>query len=220
MRTTRTASRCFHRKRSRTTRRKVSHSPVRHSHPSGPPAPAHSPSSSVPDPEVLATRHSSLATSPYARCSYMTKDGRRCRSFALDEETTFCAEHARIVQNRKPPDRICPTCGRFNITIRVPDLVPDLLGPVQDFQSAAAINHFLARLAILQAANRIGPREANAISYTCQLLLQSLPETKREVSTARKFPEQDPVITQVVQSLPPLGEGPDARVVPNSESSP
>jgi hypothetical protein len=142
----------------------------------------------------------------------MTKDGRRCRSFALDEETTFCAEHARIVQNRKPPDRICPTCGRFNITIRVPDLVPDLLGPIQDFQSAAAINHFLARLAILQAANRIGPREANAISYTCQLLLQSLAETKREVTTARKFPEQDPVITQVVQSLPPLGDDPDASV--------
>jgi len=106
----------------------------------------------------------------------------------------------------------CPTCLRSYFPVRVPDVLTDLLGPLHDFQSAAAVNHIIARLFMMQAANRIPERTAANLLYTCQLLLQSLPETKRELSTARKSPKQEPEITKVVKSLPPLGAGPDARM--------
>jgi len=66
----------------------------------------------------------------------------------------------------------------------------------------------LERLVILQARNRIPPRNAAVLAYTFQLLLQSLPETKSEVGDAWRFPNSDPHITQAVNALPPLDPAP------------
>jgi len=140
------------------------------------------------------------------RCSHTTRDGRRCRSLSTSPDSIYCETHARLAWRDSGSASVCPTCHRAT---RGPDPLPpnlanELLGPVEDFQTSASINHALARLVILQARNRIPPRNAAVLAYTFQLLLQTLPETKSEVRSARRFPHSDPYITQAVNALPPL----------------
>ncbi len=140
------------------------------------------------------------------RCSHATRDGRRCRSLSTGPDSIFCDTHARLAWRNSGSASACPTCHRAT---RDPDPLPpnlanELLGPVEHFQTSASINHALGRLVILQARNRIPPRNAAVLAYTFQLLLQSLPETKSEVRDAWRFPNSDPRITQAVNALTPL----------------
>ena len=84
------------------------------------------------------------------------------------------------------------------------NFAPELLGPVKDFQSAAAINHVLGRLLVLCAGNRMPSRNAGIIAYICQLLLQSLPGVKHEVREVVDTDFTEKELFKVIDSLPNL----------------
>jgi hypothetical protein len=54
-------------------------------------------------------------------------------------------------------------------------------GDAQEFRSAVAINRCLGELLKLQASNKISPRRADIVAYTCNLLLRTLPAIEREL---------------------------------------
>jgi hypothetical protein len=56
----------------------------------------------------------------------------------------------------------------------------ELLGSIEDFSTADSVNLFLGNLLKQLAAKRIERRDAIALAYISQLLLNSLPPLKRE----------------------------------------
>jgi len=101
-----------------------------------------------------------------SRCQYKKADGRRCRMLRALDHPTFCSHHAGWLNDDKPPE----------------DLTPELLGPLGDFRSMAAINYALGKLALLVASRRISTREAATLGYLFQLLLQTVPGVNKEIS--------------------------------------
>ena len=59
---------------------------------------------------------------------------------------------------------------------------------VEDFRSAASVNHILGKVFELTARDRIKPRKAALLAYVGQLLLNSLPAVRLELSYAHALP--------------------------------
>jgi hypothetical protein len=130
-----------------------------------------------------------LQPPPENRCSHVDAAGRRCRTPRCDNHPSLCLNHARgellKFQNRQ-------------------NFAPELLGPIENFQSAAAVNHALGRLFVLLGANRIHTRQAAVLAYICQLMLQSLDGVKREVSDVVDGDFAEKELYRVIDSLPAL----------------
>jgi hypothetical protein len=103
-------------------------------------------------------------------CLHTTATGRRCRMFRAWYHDSLCAHHARLQQRETE------------------DLAEDLLVGVEDFRSAAAVNHVLGKIFELTARDRIKPRKAALLAYVGQLLLNSLPAVRLELSYAHALP--------------------------------
>lgn len=100
------------------------------------------------------------------RCQFTNSEGKRCRMDRSSDHPSLCSYHLhRQPREARPPE----------------DLASELLGPLEDFRSAAAVNYALGKLLLLQASNRIKPRNAAVLAYTCQLLLQSISDVRREI---------------------------------------
>jgi hypothetical protein len=97
-------------------------------------------------------------------CQQRTASGRRCRMAISDPDSGLCARH--VAQLQRDLDRA--------------DLAASLIGDIQEFRSAADINHSLGELYKLQAHNRISPRRAAVMAYTANLLLRTLPAIASE----------------------------------------
>lgn len=142
-----------------------------------PPAnPSSMPSDSVP-PSAEST----------TRCSRVLSDGRRCTMFTRPAHPTLCQFHHNRLLDKMPLPPT-PEGRRFSsadFEPQISDFPADLLGPMEDFRTLAAINHALGKLAILLAGKRIAPRRAAVLAYTFQLLLQTVSEAKEDDSTAR-----------------------------------
>jgi len=107
-------------------------------------------------------------TSPLPHCQQRTPSGRRCRMAVSDPDSGLCAKHAALLQ--KDLDQA--------------DLSASLIGDIQEFRSAADINHSLGELYKLQARNKITPRRAAVMAYTANLLLRTLPAIQHETNPA------------------------------------
>ena len=92
-------------------------------------------------------------------CQQRTASGRRCRMAVSDTDSGLCSKH--FAERQKELDQA--------------DLAPVLIGDVQEFRDAVAINHSLGELYKLQARNKITPRRAAVMAYTASLLLRTLP---------------------------------------------
>jgi len=110
-------------------------------------------------------------TDPSIRCHYRDSAGRRCRLPRMQSHPTFCIRHAR-------PATPEPTVPEI-------DLSQELLGPLTDFRSATSINYVLGRLLVLKAAGLISPRDASISAYICQLIMQTVPAVRKEMSCSR-----------------------------------
>jgi hypothetical protein len=108
-------------------------------------------------------------------CRHRTVSGRRCRLRVLNPESHLCFRHAQLRQKKR----------------HAADLAGDLAGQLTEFTTAADLNTFLSRLLLLQAHDRIAPRRAAVMAYTCNLLLRTLPAMDREINGD---PDADPVI--------------------------
>ncbi len=107
----------------------------------------------------------SSSTNDLPRCQHRTRTGRRCRHAVSNAATGLCTKHAPSRANR----------------IEESDLSTTLTAGLTEFKSAVPINEFLSRLLLLQAEDRISPRRAAVMAYTCNLILRTLPAIDREL---------------------------------------
>ena len=114
-----------------------------------------------------------LTASPEGGCKHHTRSG-RCRMPVADPLTSLCAEHARRQQKRD----------------QAANLSAELIAGLTEFKSAVPINDFLSRLLLFQAQDRIPPRRAAVMAYTCNLLLRTLPAIDKEVHPPNDAPQE------------------------------
>jgi hypothetical protein len=99
------------------------------------------------------------------RCNHVTADNRRCIDSRAPDHKTLCPYHAMKEMQRRN--------SKF--------VAKEILGPLNDFRSAFAINSALGKLFAITAENRIPVRNAAVLAYIGQLLLQTLNPLQREV---------------------------------------
>ena len=102
---------------------------------------------------------------PTQQCQFAFADGRRCRMPRSETHRSLCISHARQEQQLLSVDCV----GR------------ELVSLSGDFKTSSDINHVLGKLFSLLANNRIPPRNAAALAYIAQLLLQTLPAVEIEI---------------------------------------
>ena len=117
--------------------------------------------------------HQELSRVEEDRCQHVDARGHRCRMFVAPAEKTFgsgtdsdladltsdlCAHHAQKLLRRH---RAGQTAGA------------ELLASITDFADAASVNRFLGNLARMVALRRIPRRDAIALAYISQLILNS-----------------------------------------------
>ena len=111
-----------------------------------------------------------------SHCQYKNSRGQRChmlidkhhRSPSGEKRSTLCAYHA----------------DRSRASSPAPDpeaIAAELLGSIEDFATADAVNLFLGNLVKQFARKRIARQDAVALAYLCQLLLNSLPALRKEL---------------------------------------
>ncbi len=116
-----------------------------------------------------------ITNSTPLHCQHRATSGRRfCRMAISDTDSGLCSKHAALLQ--KDLDQA--------------DLAAVLIGDIQEFRSAADINHSLGELYKLQARNKITPRRAAVMAYTANLLLRTLPAIAHETNPQPDEPQQ------------------------------
>jgi hypothetical protein len=142
-------------------------------------------------------------TDPLIRCHYRDSAGRRCRLPREKGHPTFCSRHAR-------PRFGAPGKGAVPVgNAPAADLTPDLLGPLNDFRTNTSINYTLGRLLILKAADQISARDAAVVAYICQLLLQTVPGVRKEMSWSRGQDPEDQYLRDVLNATSSLWDDAD-----------
>ena len=97
-------------------------------------------------------------------CQYTFSDNRHCRMLRMETHPTLCPFHAREEQQILE----CPRLGT--------EIATSLTG---DYLTAADINHVLGKVFTALAQNRISQRTAATLAYLGQVMLHTLPLTKR-----------------------------------------
>ena len=142
-----------------------------------------------------------------SRCRYKTADGRRCTMLRMSDHPSLCYTHWRqqLVQTESYDHE---------------GAAAELLGSIEDFNTATAVNQVLGRLLALLARNRIPPRNAAILAYICQLLLNSLPAVDKETMRAEGLPGWEQTITRAMQvqlrssAVPDLAKAISQRALP------
>ena len=99
------------------------------------------------------------------RCTFTSRDGRRCRMIRMKEHHSLCLAHWRREQELLEAERV----GH------------EMLGVNDQFKTANAINDALGKLFALTAKKRVPVRDAAVLAYIGQLLLHSLPAVRQEL---------------------------------------
>jgi plasmid stabilization system protein ParE len=109
----------------------------------------------------------------YLRCRYTTQTGRRCRYERLPgHESGLCGYHFNSSSNFKHK----PLAAL---------IAPEILGPDDGLDSAASVIQLLTRLIRLLAQNRLSARDATAMGYLGQLVINTLPHLQREAAAGQ-----------------------------------
>jgi hypothetical protein len=116
----------------------------------------------------------SPSSSNGSRCRHFTVNGRQCRLRVLDTRSGLCFRHA------SPPPAQSDS----------EDLSPELLPQLSEFESAADVKEFLARLLVLVTKGRVTPRRASVLAYITNQLLHSHSAFYREVHAQDDRPQQ------------------------------
>lgn len=132
--------------------------------PQSPPSlssPPQSATSTSGEPQPAVEPSSSTTADLRPQCSYTSSDGRHCRMLRSPDHPDLCDHHAHL--ELKSLDRT-PTLP----------LAAQLLGPVHDLRSAAAINAVMGNAFVQLADGRLDPRRAAILTYMAQLIMQTL----------------------------------------------
>lgn len=139
------------------------------------------------------------------RCAYITDAGRRCRLRVLDNQSGLCFRHFSLQQSAFAQDSQAAAI--------------ELLAGVRDFSSAGSINLYLGNIVRQLAHRRISRPDAVALAYLGQLLMNTLPALKREMSVTRT-PMSRETAALLASVFPPQGRNmPNpAHTTPPSET--
>ncbi len=123
------------------------------------------PANSVPKLERAAPRAAAKRDADDASsCQHIDARGHRCRMLCAPNYT-LCVQHAQRLSRLKPDDAVAAA---------------ELLSSIEDFTTAAGVNLFLGNLTKQLVRKRITRRDAVALAYLSQLLLNSLSAMNRE----------------------------------------
>jgi hypothetical protein len=98
-------------------------------------------------------------------CVYRSKTGHRCHMLAFDPDSPFCPFHAR--ENLKRQRRELSARARL------------LLGTMRQFPTPEHVQCLLGNLITQLAFGRVDRKDALALAYVSQLLLQTFPAVQR-----------------------------------------
>jgi hypothetical protein len=125
------------------------------------------------------------------RCQFSFSDGRHCRLPRAQHDPRFCLHHtANNVKAKKARKR-----SRAGQAI-------ELKTPSGNFTTATDLNYALSQVFRSLAQNRIRPRNAAALGYLGQLLLQTLPGVKSEFSNTFGYRAWDESVQAMLKSGP------------------
>ena len=106
-------------------------------------------------------------TNSDGRCQNLRANGKRCSSLTYPGHSSLCHFHlSREIRGISDGEL----------------LAADILNSIGNFQSATAINLALGKIFVHQITGRLPRQDAIALCYNCQLLLQTLPALKDEIS--------------------------------------
>ena len=142
----------------------------------------------------------SPASAPDGRCQHLRADGKRCASANYPGHTSLCHHHL---------NRQMRGIAGGNL------IAGDILSSVGNFQSAYAINIVLGKLFIHQITGRISRQDAVSLAYTCQLLLQTLPAVKAELSDSGYVKYWREETNRILSGPSDLDELTDPDLLPN-----
>ncbi len=118
------------------------------------------------------------------QCQFENARGQRCHMLIDNHHPgngtarpTLCAYHA---------DRLRATVPAVEPEV----LAADLLGDINDFSTAGSVNLFLGNLVKQLARKRMARRDAIALAYISQLLLNSLPALERALAAEKEAAEE------------------------------
>ncbi len=111
-------------------------------------------------------------------CQFSFADGRHCRMPRWDKHRSLCLSHARQQEQLLSVDQV----GQ------------ELVSLSGDFKTSTDINHVLGKLFSLLAKNRIPRRNAAALAYIAQLLLQTLPAVETEIKKGAGYDEWEATV--------------------------
>ena len=139
-----------------------------------------------PKPSTLAS------TTVDSLCRHISPKGNRCHML-IDRSQ-------RPANGAKRPTLCAYHAGRLHSDVPSVDpdlLAADLLGDIDDFSTAGSVNLFLGNLVRQLARKRIARRDAIALAYISQLLLNSLPPLERQLA-AEKESEYEKFVNRVL----------------------
>lgn len=110
-------------------------------------------------------------------CRHLDARGHRCRMLSAPNGE-LCAHHAQRLARSTPANDV---------------LTAELLSSIEDFSTAASVNQFLGNLTKQLVRKRIQRRDAIALAYLSQLLLNSLSAMSREEAQTQREEAQQPL---------------------------
>ena len=113
-----------------------------------------------------------------ALCEHLDARGHRCRMLSAPDGGELCAHHAQRLSRSTPANDV---------------LTAELLSSIEDFSTAASVNQFLGNLTKQLVRKRIQRRDAIALAYLSQLLLNSLSAMSREEAQTQREEAQQPL---------------------------
>jgi len=98
------------------------------------------------------------------RCRFTTIDGRRCRMYRAKGHKSLCMTHGQQEEQM----------------LNTQAVAAELIGPVEEYQTAMCVNRTLGCLFNLIAQKRISNKDGALLAYIGKMLLQSVGSTIRE----------------------------------------
>jgi hypothetical protein len=98
------------------------------------------------------------------RCRFTTTDGRRCRMYRAKGHKSLCLTHAQQEEQM----------------VNAETVAAELIGPVEEYQTALCVNRTLGCLFNMIAQKRISNKDGALLAYIGQMLLQSVGSTIKD----------------------------------------
>ncbi|HUJ39796.1 MAG TPA: hypothetical protein VLW54_04560 [Candidatus Acidoferrales bacterium] len=144
------------------------------------------------DGATSSTSSISSTSSTYTdnRCSFTSTDGRRCRMLRDPAHPDLCYHHAERELRSLAPGELEP-------------LAAEILGPIRDFRSAAAINVALGNLFVQLADGRLDVRRAAVLTYIAQSIQHTVKSLAMESVDSDPNPGLRAALSAILRTAKP-----------------